>query len=391
MPTYKYNPATRDASLIIPEPLKVACPAEDATKSFFGCTHKHILRNKVITNHTDAYLVSSSPPPKAGAQDFVESMLGEGTASVAARELGREFESYLMTSEGVTGTSTKSIGLWINPGHKWGGVTAKSDYSLSNHLIIYVLFGVRSGVDGSERRMLLQAGADGVTSLVRTLQYNVQAATLIERAMDNVIAIEVEARLAVSAEEACLPLARLREICSARLTAALAPHASKVEAVQCVAVTVENANCDGTRRSAAAPVMVVDAVIVLAQSADAFLDIDAVVASGSVLGMKQTFPVVEGTTPAPDAGDEPGSGSNSVAIGAAAGAAGVVLLIGLVGWRAWTQCRASRRASDSAPTGPLTEVVSTVVEPVSMKLRLESLLFEGQRQPHTLLFDGRRQ
>jgi len=360
----------------------VACPAEDATKSFFGCTHKHILRNKVITNHTDAYLVSSSPPPKAGAQDFVESMLGEGTASVAARELGREFESYLMTSEGVTGTSTKSIGLWINPGHKWGGVTAKSDYSLSNHLIIYVLFGVRSRVDGSERRMLLQAGADGVTSLVRTLQYNVQAATLIERAMDNVIAIEVEARLAVSAEEACLPLANLRELCSKRLGAAVGPHASEIERVECVSVQVENANCDGTRRTAAAPVAIVDAVIALSESPKAFLDIDAVVASGSVLGMKQTagktFGAARDETPS-DQTEAPGSpgddteasSSNTMMIGAAAGAAAGVVLLALVAWHASKKCR--------APTAPLTEVVASGVvdqSPGHMdKVSIEGLLF----------------
>eukprot|EP00961_Rhodomonas_salina_P227444 3075111-Rhodomonas_salina.1 len=163
-------------------------------------------------------------------------MLGDGTAVVAARELGRDFENYLMTEEGLTKDSRKSIGLWINPGHKWGGVTANSEFSLSNHLIIHVLFGVRSGVDGSERRMLLSTNGDGTNSLVRTLQYNVNAATLVESVMDDVVAIEVEARLALAAEEACMLLASLREMCSERLRAAVAPHASKVERVECVSV-----------------------------------------------------------------------------------------------------------------------------------------------------------
>eukprot|EP00961_Rhodomonas_salina_P261861 3539231-Rhodomonas_salina.1 len=70
MPTYNYDPDKRDAWLHIPPALKTDCPAEDATTSFFGCVHKHILRNKVITNETDAYIVGSSPPPAAGAQDF---------------------------------------------------------------------------------------------------------------------------------------------------------------------------------------------------------------------------------------------------------------------------------------------------------------------------------
>eukprot|EP00961_Rhodomonas_salina_P296134 3936079-Rhodomonas_salina.1 len=315
MPTHNYDPDSRDAWLNIPPALQTDCPAEDATTSFFGCVHKHILRNKVITNETDAYFVGSAPPPAAGAQDFVETMLGDGTAAVAARELGRDFESYLMTEVGVTGTSSKSIGLWINPGHKWGGITANSAYSLSNHLIIHVLFGVRSGVDGSERRMLLSTAGDGTTSVVRTLEYNVDAATLVASVMGNVIAIEVEARLALSAGEACLPLASLRELCSARLAAAVAPHASEVERVECVAVQVENANCDGKRRAAAAPVAVVDAVIALAKSQAAFLDIDAVVASGSVLAMTQTagktIPSSEGEGASKVEGGDKASDSNS--------------------------------------------------------------------------------
>eukprot|EP00961_Rhodomonas_salina_P216510 2924635-Rhodomonas_salina.1 len=46
MPTPAYNPDSRDAWLKIPDDLKTDCPAEDATTSFFGCVHKHILRNK---------------------------------------------------------------------------------------------------------------------------------------------------------------------------------------------------------------------------------------------------------------------------------------------------------------------------------------------------------
>eukprot|EP00961_Rhodomonas_salina_P163208 2198149-Rhodomonas_salina.1 len=115
LPTYTYDPDTRDGQLNIPPALAEECPAEDATGSFFGCVHKHILRNKAVTNASDAYLVGSSLPPAAGAQDFVEAMLGDGTASVAARELGRDFEAFL-GAQGVTGSSRKKVGLWINPG-----------------------------------------------------------------------------------------------------------------------------------------------------------------------------------------------------------------------------------------------------------------------------------
>eukprot|EP00961_Rhodomonas_salina_P054069 726016-Rhodomonas_salina.1 len=84
--------------------------------------------------------------------------------------------------------------------------------------------------------MLLSTNGDGTTSLVRTLEYNVNAATLVESVMGDVVAIEVEARLTLSAEEACMPLASLREICSERLRAAVEQHASKVERVECVSV-----------------------------------------------------------------------------------------------------------------------------------------------------------
>jgi len=322
----------------------------------------------------------------------VETMLGDGTAAVAARELGRDFESYLMTEVGVTGTSSKSIGLWINPGHKWGGITANSAYSLSNHLIIHVLFGVRSGVDGSERRMLLSTNGDGTTSMVRTLEYNVNAATLVESVMGDVIAIEVEARLALSAEEACLPLASLRQVCSERLLAAVAPHASKVARVECVALQVQDANCDAARRAASVPVAVVDAVVALAESADAYLDMDAVVASGSVLGIKQTagkaLPSAQPEGKTADANgkvdrdsaasaSQSGSSSHTMMIGASAGAAAGVVLLAFVAWRASKQCR--------SPAEPLTEVVSTVStgvvaqDGVSEKDRIESLLFAADR------------
>eukprot|EP00961_Rhodomonas_salina_P104069 1400828-Rhodomonas_salina.1 len=138
--------------------------------------------------------------------------------------------------------------------------------------------------------MLLQAGADGTTSLVRTLEYNVRAAEVVERIMGNVIAIEVEARLSVSAEEACLPQDRLRELCAERLQSALAPHASTISTVQCVSVRVENANCDdeSARRAGSEPVLVVDAVIALEAGPNAFLDMDAAVSAGGVLDIKQT-------------------------------------------------------------------------------------------------------
>eukprot|EP00961_Rhodomonas_salina_P129464 1743854-Rhodomonas_salina.1 len=179
--------------------------------------------------------------------------------------------------------------------------------------------------------------------------------------MGDVIAIEVEAQLALSAEEACLSLASLRELCSERLRGAVEPHASQVERVECVSVQVHNANCDGARRAASAPVAVVDAVIALAESDAAFLDMDAVVASGSVLAMRQTAgkTFTSAETPIPDgeveAGSDTGSGSGSnsnLVIGAAAGAAAGVLLLATVAWRA-------RRCGAPAPA--LTEVVSVPV------------------------------
>eukprot|EP00961_Rhodomonas_salina_P114452 1540215-Rhodomonas_salina.1 len=79
--------------------------------------------------------------------------------------------------------------------------------------------------------MLLSTNGDGTTSMVRTLEYTVNAATLVESVMHDVVAIEVEALLALSGEEACMPLASLREICAERLEAAVEPHASSVERV----------------------------------------------------------------------------------------------------------------------------------------------------------------
>lgn len=172
-------------------------------------------------------------------------------------------------------------------------------FTLSSYLIIYVLFGARSGVDGTEDRMLLQTNADGTSSLVRIPEYSVTAATLMESIMDNVIAIEVEARLALSPEEACLPLASLRRICSTRLRAAVEPFASKVERVACVSVQMREQD-----PAASTSVAVIDAVVALAESSDAFLCIDAVVASGSVLGMElsagKTFPSAQRRTPNPE-------------------------------------------------------------------------------------------
>eukprot|EP00961_Rhodomonas_salina_P064280 864280-Rhodomonas_salina.1 len=200
--------------------------------------------------------------------------------------------------------------------------------------------------------------------------------------MDDVIAIEVEARLSLSAEEACLPLTSLRELCSERLEAAFEQHASKVERVECVSVTVENANCGGTRRSAAAPVAVVDAVIALADTPDAFVDLEAVVASGRVLAMKQTagnkVRPSSNTTPAAGQVEAPGASgeddnnvasSNTTVIGAAAGAAAGVVLLALVAWLASTKCR--------APADPLMVSAGVVAQGPGLmdKVAIEGLLF----------------
>jgi len=393
IPTYKYNPDSRNASLILPRALSTECPEATFSESFFGCVHKHVVKEEAITNKEWAYLVGSDPVPGSGAQDFMQTMLGTGTAAVAARELGRDYEQYLRGSDEEIGTPTK-IGLWLNPGHVWGQTVHNSKYSLSEHVIVYVLYGVKSGVDGTVTRRLLQATPSGNSMVAKTLKYEVTAGSLVESVMDDVIAIEVEARLALSDEEACIPLASLREICSGRLGAAVEPHASKVERAVCVAVHVENANCDGTRRAASAPVAVVEAVLALVESADAFLDIDAVVASGSLLSMKQTngkaVPSAKGKanspsnkvegTPAASA-KQAGSSSNTLMVGAAAGAAAGVVLVAFVSWRASKRWR--------GPTEPLTEVVSTVPtvptgvvahDGAAEKARIEGLLFGYQTQ-----------
>eukprot|EP00961_Rhodomonas_salina_P098080 1320170-Rhodomonas_salina.1 len=226
--------------------------------------------------------------------------------------------------------------------------------------------------------------------VTKTLMYEVTAATLVESVMDNAIAIEVEARLALSAEEACLPQPRLLEMCSERLHAAVAPHASKVERVECVSVQVENANCDATRRAAASvqPAAVVHAVVALTKSESAFLDMDAVVASGSVLAIKQTagktFPSAQAEnrarqgkvdTSPPESDTASGSGSTTLMVAAAAGAAAGVVMMAVFAWRVSKKCR--------APTQPLTEVVSTSVVDaagVSEKARIEGVLFDCETQ-----------
>jgi len=387
VPTYTYDPESRDASLVLPLDLNSSCPETTFSESFFGCVHKHVLKDEKVTNAEWAYLVGSNAAPAgSGAQDFMQTMLGSGTASDAARELGRDYEKYLTgTAEGI-GTN-KRIGLWINPGHVWGQTVHNSEYSLSQNVIVYVLYKVESGVDGTVTRRLLQATPSGSSMLSKTLKYDVTAATLVQSAMGNVVALEVQAELALSAEEACESKARLLEICSARIMAAVVPHASKVERVECVSVQVENANCDGSRRTATAPLAVVDAVVALAESPDAFLDMEAVVASGSVLAMTQTagkpFPSAQARTPdnnvegPPAAASQSGSNSNTVMVGAAAGAAVGVVLVALGAWKAAKQCR--------APAEPVSEVVSMVPTGVAQdgsaeKARIEGLLFDCERQ-----------
>eukprot|EP00961_Rhodomonas_salina_P015739 211387-Rhodomonas_salina.1 len=103
---------------------------------------------------------------------------------------------------------------------------------------------------------------------------------------------------------------------------------------------------------------------------------DAVVASGSVLGMKQTagktFPSTKGTaatgSPEPALDAASASGSNGMIIGAAAGAAAGVMVVALGAWKASTKCRAQQE--------PLMEVVSAgmVAGPVD-KVAIEELLF----------------
>eukprot|EP00961_Rhodomonas_salina_P187035 2525564-Rhodomonas_salina.1 len=107
----------------------------------------------------------------------MQTMLGTGTASVAARELGRDLEQYLTGAAEQIGTA-KKIGLWLNPGHEWGQTVHNSQYSLSEHVIVYVLYGVKSGVDGTVTLQLLQATPSCNSMVTKTLKYEVSAGAL---------------------------------------------------------------------------------------------------------------------------------------------------------------------------------------------------------------------
>eukprot|EP00961_Rhodomonas_salina_P152161 2048036-Rhodomonas_salina.1 len=51
-------------------------------------------------------------------------MLGDGTASVAGRELGRDFDNDLICEpRSITVDNRKKVDVFINSGHKWGGAT----------------------------------------------------------------------------------------------------------------------------------------------------------------------------------------------------------------------------------------------------------------------------
>eukprot|EP00961_Rhodomonas_salina_P117678 1583775-Rhodomonas_salina.1 len=381
--TFKYYPDSLDASLILPEVLNTLCPEATFSKSFFGCVHKYVLKEEAITNKEWAYLVGSDPVPGIGAQDFMAMMLGAGTAAVAARELGHDYKQYLIGTEEQIWTAAK-IGLWLNPRHAWGQMVHNSEYLLSQHVIVYVLYGVKSGVDCTITLLLLQATPSCNLMVTKTLKYEVTAATLVKSVMEDVIAIEVEELLALSAEEACQPLASLLELCLEHIKAAVVQHASKVECVECVLVQVENTNlnCEGTRRAESEPVAVFNAVVALAKSEAAFLNVDAVVASGSVLAMTHshgtvtTFPLAEGQVEEgsgkASSGSEGGSWSSTAIIGAAAGAAAGVVVVAFGEWKVSQQCKAQPE--------PLSEIISTsVVAPASEKERIKNLLFDLQR------------
>jgi len=279
LPTFTYDPVTRDARMEIPQKLLDTCPDEVQTRSFFGCVHKHVLVDTSIADAQAAYLLGSPGPTGAGR--FVETMLGSSTAAVTARELGRDYEQYLVAEQGLTVRNPGKVGLWINPGHKWGGIQGNSEYSLSQHLIVYVLFGVRSGASGTVRRMLLEAGS-GEPSIGRlaAIKYDVNAASLVERLLPNTIASSWKLTMAVDPREACLPFATLRDITQRRLEEQVAPHASSIRTVQVVSIRTENADCDNADRSEPADelVMVVDVVIALDESSDTFIDWGAVLA-----------------------------------------------------------------------------------------------------------------
>lgn len=366
LPTIVYDADTRDARMVIPQQLAEDCPAKNQSSSFFGCVHKHIVADKTVVDTEAAYLLESDQP--GGAQEFMATMLGSGTAADSARALGRAYEDYLIEApHELTITNPRKAGMWINPGHKWGGSSA---YSLSQTLIVYVLFGVKSGVDGSRRSILTVASGASAGGRLAAIGYEVEAASLMESVLEDAIALPVQASMSLAPEDACLPTSRLKMVLKGHLEAVLATHTSDLRSVHVVSARVENADCDSegeTRRVAqgSGAVVEVDAVVVLADTPSAFLDIKGAVASDSqLLSMTQkeqmpaqrqpSNPPQPDSTSKPDSTSNPGpTGSSNITRHVVTALIGTVAGAALLGGVSWI-LRLRRRTGEGSATVAMT-------------------------------------
>eukprot|EP00961_Rhodomonas_salina_P168585 2272191-Rhodomonas_salina.3 len=215
----------------------------------------------------------------------------------------------------------------------------------------------------------------------------------MESVMDGVVAVATKVTLALDNAEACLPLDALRAICEAHLEAAVSPHATAIRDVQCVSIVVENADCSDEKRRASGqdPVAKVDAVIVLEDAPNAFIDMDAVVSSGvGVLSMQEEKMTsgsasddVELPTEQPPA-SKAASSSNTV-IGVSAGAAVGVVLASLAGWKAYTKYSASSNTNTEGITVVVTSstLYDESTDPVD-KSQIERMLLGLDSPPPTV-------
>eukprot|EP00961_Rhodomonas_salina_P013579 182006-Rhodomonas_salina.1 len=154
----RYMPRTGESGLVLPSALREECPSVAKTDEAEGCVHKHAVKGGVVTSEDDVYLVGSG-----GAQEFMGNVLAGTEGSEGAQEAGRTYEAFLVTSEKVTHSNPLKRGLWVNPGHKWGG---EDTYSLSNNVCVFVLYQVAPcpfSVRPRDARDLRRLGCSQVT------------------------------------------------------------------------------------------------------------------------------------------------------------------------------------------------------------------------------------
>lgn len=168
----RYMPRTGESGLVLPSALREECPSVAKTDEAEGCVHKHAVKGGVVTSEDDVYLVGSG-----GAQEFMGNVLAGTEGSEGAQEAGRTYEAFLVTSEKVTHSNPLKRGLWVNPGHKWGG---EDTYSLSNNVCVFVLYQVTDD-SGNARRFLLQASAGSGLGLQISYSARSAAANGVDR------------------------------------------------------------------------------------------------------------------------------------------------------------------------------------------------------------------